>query len=151
MKTNKDRTEVFLRLSKEADANQESNDCTVKTVSVLCNIDYETALKLFLERGRKKNKPTTMDVLRSVIEHLNYSMVEVDIKDIINQYPGKQKEVLTNITSNHPKRFNSVWKNGKSYLMNTKGHVLPIVDGVNHDWSVGRTLRAINLYEVYKN
>jgi hypothetical protein len=32
--------------------------------------------------------------------------------------------------------------------MFTRGHVLAIVNGVNHDWSRGKALRAWNLYEV---
>ena len=68
---------------------------------------------------------------------------------MIARYPGAHK-ALRNVTTHHPERFSDVWRDGKTYLMYTRGHVLAIVNGVNHDWTRGRAKRCKALYEVVK-
>ena len=70
-------------------------------------------------------------------------------EEFISQYPSAH-QILKTVTTHHPKRFNKVWKDGKRYLMLTTNHALAIVDGVTHDWSASKPLRAVGLFEIIK-
>lgn len=48
------------------------------------------------------------------------------------------------------RRFNKVWKDGKTYIMWVPRHVAAVIDGTVVDWSRGKALRCLWLYEVVK-
>ena len=71
----------------------------------------------------------------------------IDQRTITSRYPGKHSAKVC-VTSHQPDRFPAAWKDGKTYLMLTKGHILAVVNGTCHDWSRNRSLDCITLFEV---
>lgn len=128
----------------------EEMDCAVRAVAIATNISYEESRKLLNKNGRKHGGRTPFGVISKSIRELGFTVTKYSIAErigIIKQYPGKHKGKTT-ITTHHPDRFPEVWKNGKTYLLFTRGHVLCVKDGINHDWTRGRSLQVIDMWEV---
>jgi len=129
---------------------KEKMDCSVRALAIVTGIPYEDARTALADKGRKNRRRTPAQYLLDAVISLGYATRQVDQwKEIILHYPLSHAHKLK-VTSHQPDRFPEAWKNGKTYLMFTRGHVLAIVDGVNHDWSRGRSLRCKALYEVEK-
>ena len=129
---------------------KENMDCSVRALAIVTGISYEDARTALADKGRKNRRRTPTHYLLDAVTSLGYQYRSVDIcREIISGYPGKHK-FKTRVTSHQMDRFPEVWKNRKTYLMFTRGHVLAIINGVNHDWSRGKSLRCQVLYEVEK-
>lgn len=140
-------------MARSAFQHGERSDCAVRSVALVCGVSYEEAHKALADAGRKDCDGTYFADTEKALKHFGFKVVRLsneDIKNIISQYPGHHAHALKSITSYHPARFNSVWKNGKKYLMRTNSHILAIIDGTAHDWSAGSALRCSWLYEVVK-
>ena len=142
------RSEVYHQHYAQGRALGENNDCAVRAVAAATGRAYDEVHALFKAAGRRDAARTATSITRHVLKLLGYEMRAVWIQDIISQYPGNHARVLKSVTTHHPDRFNKVWANGKTYLMFTPGHILAVVNGVNHDWTRGRALRATALHEV---
>ncbi|HET8686249.1 MAG TPA: hypothetical protein VFM18_06245 [Methanosarcina sp.] len=129
-------------------ASTETNDCSIVAVAAVCDVSYEAAKAALKEQGKKENKGAATSQIKAAVELLGKATKSVSIHDIINKYPLPHCNVLKGITTHHPERFNAVWKDGKKYLLFTRGHVLAVTDGVNHDWTKGRAIRLKCMYEV---
>ena len=141
-------TADFRNLMSEQIKHGETNDCSVKAVAVVCGVSYAVAHEALRVAGRKNRKGAYTGQIHNAMAALGKKVVRVSMVDIIAQYPKGHCDVLKSITTHHPARFNKVWANGKTYIGYTKSHVAAIVDGTNHDWTVGRAKRLISLYEV---
>jgi hypothetical protein len=142
------RTNAFTTLQAEANAVQETNDCAVKAVALVCGVSYEVAHAACAAEGRKPGKGMGTDHILRVVAKLGKRPTQVNVgQRFIENYPAAHK-ILRSVTTHHPDRFNKVWADGKTYLMFVSGHVLAIINGVNHDWSRGKARRAIFVYEV---
>lgn len=142
-----ERTAEFNELVSASKSMNENNDCSVKAVSIVCNVDYQVAHEALANNGRKNRRGAyTHDILKSV-KDLGYKFERVNQADIIRSYP-KAHQILKSITTHHPKRFNKVWADGETYLFFTSGHVAAVVDGTTHDWSIGRALRCTSIYKI---
>ena len=73
-------------------------------------------------------------------------MVNIHKQLFLSKYPKSGRP--QNITTHHPEKYNKVWKDGKKYIFSTARHVAAVIDGVNHDWTVGRSLRVQDVYQV---
>lgn len=98
-------------------------------------------------RGRRDNRGATLWQMKLACKDLGFEMEAVANKNFLDKYPKSGKN-LKNITTNHPEKFNKVWKDGKNYIFSTAKHVAAVIDGVNHDWTVGRYLRVQTVFEV---
>ena len=144
-------SEQFKSLVSKSSEHGEFNDCTVKATALVGNVSYEQAHALLKSLGRKNRHGCHMiGMLESIGKDLSIEFVKVDPKTIIAKYPKGHCDVLKSVTTHHPARFNGVWKDGKSYLAFTRGHVAAIIDGKTHDWTEGRAKRVVRLYEVVK-
>lgn len=144
------KSEQYLSHREVAQSLGEEMDCAVRAVAVACNVPYEEARSTLIGLGRKPRGRTPTQLIRAAIESLGSRVEEYSFSkyhSIIRQYPGKHKGKSC-ITTHHPDRFPEVWKDGKTYLFFTNGHVLCVKDGVNHDWTRGRSLRAYMIWEV---
>lgn len=142
------RSEVYAaHLSQGRDIG-ERNDCAVRAVAAATGSDYDAVRALFKAEGRRDARATPVSITWKVLAHLGFRAEQRTARSFIEQYPGSHATALKSVTTHHPDRFNSVWADGKTYLMFTPGHVLAVVNGVNHDWTRGRALRATALYEV---
>jgi hypothetical protein len=126
----------FVELEKQTKAFDERDDCTVKAVAVVCDIDYKDAHELLAHYGRKHRKgavdcETTWPALNS----LGVKMVEVKLSSL----------------PKHPKTIRTlervIPKNGK-YLVNVRGHIVAISDGEVIDWTRDRCYRITSLYKI---
>ena len=141
------RTEEFIQLSQQASSMGEKNDCSVKAVALVAGVSYEQALVALAQEGRKNGKGAyTQPILRAV-ERCGKNHVRLPVDLIIKSYPKGHCDVLKNVTTHHPARFPAAWKSG-TFLMFTTRHVCAIIDGVNHDWTNGRAMRAMSVYRI---
>jgi hypothetical protein len=146
--TTQSRSEVFAAHLVQRRDMGERNDCAVRAVAAATGRPYDEIRAMFEAQGRHAGCGTPIWVTWSVLERLGFRAERRDARDFIAQYPGAHAAALKSVTTHHPDRFKSVWANGKTYLMLTPGHILAVVNGVNHDWTRGRALRAIAIYEV---
>lgn len=144
------RTGEFNQLVASSNAMGEKNDCSVKAVALACGVDYEVAHRAMAARGRENGRGAYTYDIRHAVASLGYDSQRVRIEDFISQYPKGHRDVLRNVTTHHPARFNKVWADGNTYMMFTQHHVLTIINGTNHDWTNGRALRAISVYKITK-
>jgi hypothetical protein len=143
------KTDKFSNLCNDSYAFDESADCSVKAIALAINISYAAAHELAAQNGRKKGRGMFTANICDAVRSQGYELVAHKAQHFIAQYP-KSHQILKSVTTHHPERFNKVWADGKTYIMFVKGHVLTIIDGVNHDHTKGRAKQAIEIYEVRK-
>lgn len=125
----------------------ETNDCTVRALSIAAGISYEEAHALLAAEGRKNGKGIYFkSMFIPILARLGFHAQRVALHEIIATYPGVHSG-LKSVTTHHPARFAKVWPKG-TFMMFTPRHVLTIKDGVNHDWTKGRAIRAESLWRV---
>lgn len=144
------KSEQYLNHKEKAQSLGEKADCAVRAIAVACNVPYETAHAKLCELGRRHGRATHTTEIRSAICELGGRVQEYSFKqyrEMVAQYPGKHC-MKQYITTHHPDRFPKVWRDGKTYLFFTRGHVLCIKDGVNHDWTRGRSMKVTHIWEI---
>lgn len=141
------RSEQFKAMCANTSAYGEKNDCSVKAVALACGVSYDVAHAEMQKQGRKQGRGASTASIELACIALGKQLNPVSPRHKIAAYPGVHKN-LQNVTTHHPARFPDVWKDGKTYLAYIRGHVLAIVDGVVHDWTVGRAYRVQRILEV---
>jgi len=141
------RSEKFVALVSEAVANNEKNDCAVKALAIAAGVSYEVAHATCAAFGRKERHGIRTSNVVPALESLGKKAVRVTQRSFIERYPASH-QVLRSVTTHHPDRFHDVWADGKTYLVFTRGHVLAVVNGVNHDHTRGTARRATEIFEV---
>jgi len=144
----RNQTEVFLDVVEESKNFGEYNDCTVKSIAITTGVAYNKVHAALKKVGRKDRKGATICQMQSACLDLGFMMKVVATKRFKDNYPAAGRK-LKNITTNHPERFNKAWKDGNNYILSCRSHVAPVVDGVNHDWTLGRKYRVNMVYEVF--
>lgn len=137
----------FSQIDEISRANGETNDCSVKALSLALDVPYEKAHAALASEGRKHCRGTHVPAIRAAFAKLGGEFITVDPADFINRYPGAHKN-LKSVTTHHPDRFNKVWADGNTYLIFVTGHVLVVRNGVNLDWTRGRAKRAYMIWKV---
>lgn len=141
-------TTEYLSLTKETLIHHEDNDCAVKAVALVTGYSYAVAHSTFKKLGRKDKAPTPKTMIPNALALLGKKTRPVNVtKEIIHQYPGAHKNKLQ-ATTHQPARFPRAWKNGKTYLAYTNGHILAIINGQVHDWTSTKSVRITRLIEV---
>jgi len=143
-------TSEFMALQSKAQQVLENNDCAVRAIAIACDVDYDKARHMLAAEGRKPGRGTYRAQTKRVIQALGYTVTERFVSPFISKYPGRHAQVLRNVTTHHPERFNEVWADGKTYLFFCARHVLAVKNGVNHDWTKGRAKRVIDIWEISK-
>jgi hypothetical protein len=146
--TTQSRSEVFAAHLAQGRDMGERNDCAVRAVAAATGRSYDEIHAMFKAEGRRDARGTPTTITWAVLKQLGFRTEYRAAREFIAQYPGSHATALKSVTTHHPDRFKGVWANGKTYLMFTPGHILAIVNGVNHDWTRGRALRATGIYEV---
>lgn len=111
-------------------------------------MNYEVAHATLAELGRKSGRVFSNDLIVEAVKKLGKNATISSQWNFIDKYPKGHRDVLKNITTYHPARFQAAWKDGKTYMAFVRGHVLAIIDGVTHDWSNCRALRIHTIYEI---
>lgn len=111
----------------------ETNCCTVIAVATVLNQSFGKARYKLQKAGRQKRKGTYAHVYHAVIKRSGYNL------EWVEGFEGHHVHTMGN-------------KLGKgTYLVQVRGHVLAVVDGVVNDWSKDRALRVRTVYKVTKN
>jgi len=142
------RSDVYAAHCAQRNALNERNDCAVRAVAALTETPYEQVHAMMAQVGRKHRRGTHRWTIWSTLRALGFETERCMSTDFIRRYPGSHATALRSVTTHHPDRFPAVWKDGQRYLMFTSGHVVAIVDGVNHDWTRGKAHRAQEIYRV---
>ena len=141
-------TNTYSRVARSASEAMDSNCCAPVAVSIVADKPYEEIQAMFEEEGRKKGKATYVEVTKRVLARLGIELKMVNLESVIRGYPKPHCDVLKNVTTHHGRRFPGTFDPSKRYLAWTAGHVLAIVAGEVHDWSINRSLRIHKLDEV---
>lgn len=145
-KHNRDRSEVFRQMQEASVSAKEAGDCGVKACAIAVGVDYYTALEKLTMLGRKPRQGTRHEIIKKFLALYGMKAEPTPIDSFIAAYP-KPHNNLKSVTTHHPVRFAKHWPDG-TYLLFSSRHVSAIVDGVNHDWSEGRALRALYIWRV---
>lgn len=127
---------------------KERGDCAVRAIAALTDTPYERVHAMMAAQGRKHGRGTCWGVIWNTLSDLGFKAVRRDPLDFVHRYPGSHATALRSVTTHHPDRFPTVWRDGKRYLMYTSRHVLAIVNGVNHDWTRGKACRVNTIWEI---
>jgi len=138
----------YLKLSIDSAKHNEANDCTVRALSLTCDISYDKAHEIFKNLGRKNRHGVLRYITFQAIKRAGKNFEEIKIEEfILSKYP-KSQHFRKTVTPKHPFLFKKVWQDGNSYMMFVKGHVLAIVNGEVLDWSENRAFRANCLIKI---
>ena len=143
-------TETYNALQMVSKSMGEDNDCSVIAIATVCQVSYTQAHETCKKFGRQANGGMFNYDISRAIKSLGFTLTEVKPSDFIRQYPKGHCDVLKNVTTHHPERFNKVWADGETYVVYCKGHVLAVVNGVNHDWTKGKAKLVIGIYKITK-
>jgi hypothetical protein len=136
-------------------AMNETNDCAVVAISIVCGVSYATAHAALKTQGRKDRQGAYRGTQLRAIESLGFYVASVyrhHIKEgIIAKYPAPHN-TLQSATTYHPERFKKVWGAMESnLLLFTKRHVSACKDGVVKDWAKGKAKRIEEIWVVRKD
>lgn len=110
---------------------RENNDCSVKAVSILCDVPYKVAHKALQSVGRKNRKGALSLMIEVAIEKLGFTVEEV------TTYSSTiaQLESDPNVQKGY-------------YYALVKGHIASVVNGRVEDWTRGRRHRIVTVAKV---
>ena len=110
---------------------KETNDCTVKALSLCTGIGYRKAHALMAEQGRKKRKGAHIGQWREAFSKAGFHLYhETDITSLTMRTVMDQLE------------------DSKIYLVHSTQHVAAVVKGDVLDWSKGRMKKIRAVYQV---
>lgn len=144
------KSETYMALNKRSDELKEENDCAVKTLAVVAGISYDAARDMLAAKGRKARRGTIRIDLYDSVKELGFTSERISPQDFIKLYPSPHCKVLKSVTTHHMDRFPAAWRDGHTYIVHTKGHVLAVVDGKNHDWTRGSAKRVWKIERITK-
>lgn len=142
-----ERTETYNAIQQESRDMNESNDCVVKMVSLALTIPYSDAHDLCARYGRTERKGMYHHQWARLLQDYGVKIERMNPRHFIDQYPGEHSG-LKNVTTHHMDRFSKVWADGHRYIITTRGHVLYVENGRNHDWTRGTAHRAVAIYRI---
>ena len=121
----------FQKVKTAQVANRETNDCSVKAVSIACDVSYSVAHKALRLQGRPNGKGVNMlQIIRAVVS-IGYSMERVVFRAKTVATIGRDSNLY----------------NGY-YIANVRGHVAAVVNGKVEDWTDGRRHKLLAVYKI---
>ena len=146
-------SEDFVKLKSEAGKIGENKDCSVKAISIACDVPYAEVHALLKKLGRKDGKGTPLTACEKAIMELGFKIREWSFdehRDMIDTYPSPHNG-LRSITTHHLRRFPQAWAGcHPNMIWVTARHMLAVKDGVVRDWSINRALRVKRIWEIEK-
>ena len=130
---------TFQEVQRESQAIGERNDCTVKAVSIACQIPYHEAHRYLSKLGRRKGRGWfPNDHNRKGRNVSGY----IDNLDSL----GFEHEKIS-VASRTVSQIERELRSGH-YMVHVSGHVLALVDGKVQDWTEGRRHRVKSVYKI---
>ena len=121
----------YIKAAKKATELNETNDCSVKAVSIACDVPYFVAHKALKLQGRRNRKGSLIPQIRRAFESLGFKTVQV-----------KHKAATVSTLAN-----DSTVQQG-FYVAVVSRHILAVVNGKIEDWSEGSRRRIESVYRV---
>lgn len=109
----------------------ETNDCSVKAVSILCDVPYHVAHKALKLQGRVNRRGVNEFSIRFAIQSLGF-----EIENIIHN-----ARTMTTIDRD------PLLQKGY-YGVLVKGHIASVVNGKVEDWTEGRRHKVQKVFKV---
>lgn len=134
-------SEDYKCYRKASNAMGETNDCSVMAVAIALGLPYEEVHARFKSFGRKNRDGTRSSITYAVLRSYRAKPIRTGLELFITRYPSPHRDVLKSVTSHHPARFAKHWPKG-TFIFFNHTHMWCVKDGVTHDWSEGRALRA---------
>jgi hypothetical protein len=131
---------TFDLVQRESQAIGERNDCTVKAVSIACQIPYSEAHGYLKALGRRKgcgwfpnnHQRRKRGHVSGYIDNLDFLGIEYERVSVVSKTVSQiEKELRTG-----------------HYMVHVRGHVLALVDGKVQDWTEGRRHRIVSVYKI---
>lgn len=110
----------------------ENNDCAVVAVAVAADVSYEFARGLLRAYGKEQLSGTPTDVTTRALARIDWHT-----EDVL----GFRGRSIQTVRKQNPTGV---------YLIQTKGHILCLRDGVIEDWSKTRSLRVTTVTKVMR-
>lgn len=122
----------YVKVDKASIAKRESNDCSVKALSIMADIHYGIAHKIMKVGGRKNGCGATLATLMSALAVLGWKNSAVE--DYFVRTIRKVGD-------------DPAFSKGR-FLIYTSGHIVSVVDGKVEDWSADRALRIKMVWRI---
>lgn len=147
-------SETFNAVNAISSLHNEHNDCTVCAISIATATPYDQVHHMFKELGRKRGSGSSIHNMKMVCRVLGFTMRRWTFEEyyeVIATYPKLHPTPRT-ITTHHPRRFPKSWAPyaNRTLIFHATRHVLAVVNGKVHDWSVNNSLRVHAVYEITK-
>lgn len=142
--------EIKRSIEEGARTFKETNDCTVRAVAACTEGRYAEAHALFAMHGRKHRRGSTIAAMLNVLKQMGCEVERVETRCIYYQNQGVKPLSAKTIRTFLRKRG----LKGRKFILNVRGHVAAVVDGVCYDWTAAgwdgkpRQHRIIDVYEV---
>lgn len=126
----------YVKANKVSMAMAESNDCSVKALSILTDTAYKVAHSVLESLGRKPRRGAMLYDMISAVRMLGW----------------KTEDVTDSVTAKTVKKIASdpAFSHGH-FLLYTSGHVVAVKNGKVEDWSKDRALRIKQVWRVEPN
>ncbi len=151
IKTNTPKSSTYIELREKAKSLNETNDCSVKALTIVTGLAYELCHAALKTAGRRDRDGATVGQMRSALAALGFN-ARYDREfssDMISTYP-KAHQILKGLTTHHPVRFAKQWADVRPCLLMQSRHVSAFVDGRVHDWAEGTARRVTQVWFVEK-
>lgn len=113
----------------------ETNDCSVKAVSIACRVPYNVAHDVLRKMGRKHGRGVRM-------VQIGAAMLELDCTFGTEKHPRQSngsRWTAASIGRGYPRGY---------FIVEFRGHVAAMINGVVQDWTDGRRHQVTGVYRV---
>ena len=132
-------TDKFNSVLEESNEYGESNDCTVKAVTLVSDLPYGTVHRMYHLAGRKRRCGARREITQDVLHQLGE-----------NGYRHYWCQPLQKSGSRFTmKTIGKAYPKGR-YIVRVRGHLAAMIDGVIHDWTQGRRHIVTEICQVVK-
>jgi len=131
---------TFDIVQRESEALNERNDCTVKAVSIACQVPYSEAHGYLKALGRRKgcgwfpnnHQRRKRGHVSGYIDNLDFLGIEYEKVSVVS---STVSQIERELRTGH-------------YMVHVSGHVLALVNGKVQDWTAGRRHRIVSVYKI---
>ncbi len=148
-KEHRAKTSVYREQNAISDQLHERADCAVRAAALVCGVSYAEMRDTMAALGRKPRQGTADSITFAALAKYGKVATKVHRESFLSRYPAPYCRTVKNITTHHMVRFSKVWADGRTYLLWTRGHILTVVNGVNHDHTRGRAKRVLEVALVH--
>lgn len=130
----------FLALEDERVKFNETNDCGTKCIALVSGLPYRTVHEKLDSLGRKRRGPTPWEMFWGCLKEFGVEWTD-HLKTVSDRIPARGDGSRRSLTSYSNRRFPWIFLPDETMILATNSHVIAVVDGQVHDWSINKSLR----------